>query len=673
MTPIANHRLEFAAWEWAEHRQPGNLIVHIFSNAALLSFFSLLLAKIHLPFLSLGADSDGLSLAWPYLAILLLYHARLDLLSASMAAVVLAFTTGAWRGEFYFEHDHSFDSVLALLGGYAVAGLSGFWGHQIFHDHDGKKHMSGAPGGNLLRIMEALVTGWPVYMMIWLLRSTGYRSTLRERLEAQALTYYRTAHDREWHNWAQTEHCRPQSTWYPRNVLEVREIVELAAREGKRIRVVGTSYSWPPLAASEEFMVCLRLLGDIEIEHGDRGPRVWVGAGVVGRELNEVLERAGYCLPSNVVMETVSFGGMTSVGAHGSGWDQQTLSDMVDVVELIDGRGRLRCFRCGKDSDEIMNAVRVSLGMYGVVVRVALRIQRSFNVRLCDSKISMAQMLDTLPDRVSQHDYYDVFWFPGTQLCWTRAWDRVDAPISPWRPHLPWSISTTRDNWGRTWAWLQSVGFNVSAALCRRWPALTPHVMSASNLTVVDHTRVVHIHDASHYRSAIEIHRLGCMEFGFAVDADDMAGVRQAWRDVEDVIAMFAKRGRHPINMTVNMRFTAGSSCLLAAGHGNAHTCFIEVLGDPRQHDWLACIAEIGRRWMALPNARPHWPKQHRELPGMLEHLSAVVGPDLGRVLELRDELDLDPNRMFVNAYIEWLSGAASKAAAKSGLNPASP
>jgi hypothetical protein len=665
MSPIANHRLKFAAWEWAEHRQPGNLKLHVFGNAAALSCLSLLIAKIHLPFLTLGADPHGLSLAWPYLIIVLLYHARLDLLSTSLAAVVLALTTGAWRGEFYFEHETSLLGVLVLLGAYTVCGFPVLWGHQIFHDHD-VKHLSGAPGGKLGRVFEAIFTGWPVYMLIWLLRS-GYRPSLRERVEVEALGYYRTAHDREWHNWAQTERCRPQSTWYPRNVVEVREIVELAAREHKRIRVVGTSYSWPPLAVCEEFMVCLRLLGDIEIEHGDRGPRVWVGAGVVGRELNEVLERAGYCLPSNVVMETVSFGGMTSVGAHGSGWDQQTLSDMVDVVELIDGRGRLRCFRCGEDREEIMNAVRVSLGMYGIIIRVALRIQPAFNVRLSDHRVSMTQMLDTLTERVSQHDYYDVFWFPGTQLCWTRTWDRVDAPASPWRPHLPWSISTTRDNWGRWWAWVQSVGFNVGAALCRRWCALTPHVMSASNLTVLDHTRIVHIHDASHYRSAIEIHRLGCVEFGFAVDLMDMTPVRQAWRDVEEVIAMFAEKGRHPINMTVNMRFTAGSSCLLAAGHGNAHTCFIEVLGDPRQADWIPCIAELGRRWMALPNARPHWPKQHRELPGMIEHLSTVLGPDLDRVLELRDELDLDPDRMFVNAYIEWLSGAARKPSVTSG------
>jgi hypothetical protein len=657
MSPIASHRLEFAAWEWAEHRQPGNLKLHVFGNAGALTCLCLLIAKIHLPFLPLGADSQGLSLAWVYLAILLLYHARLDLLSTSIAALALALTTGAWRGEFYFEHEHSLVGVLFLLGVYVACGFPVLWGHQIFQDHD-VKHLSGAPGGKVGRVLEAIFTGWPVYMLIWLLRS-GYRPTLRERVERQALAYYRTVHNREWHNWAQTEHCRPQSTWYPRNVVEVREIVELAARERKRIRVVGTSYSWPPLAVSEEFMVCLRLLADIEIEHGDRGPRVWVGAGVVGRELNEVLERAGYCLPSNVVMETVSFGGMISVGAHGSGWNQQTLSDMVDVIELIDGRGRLRCFRCGEDSDEVMNAVRVSLGMYGVVVRVALRILPAFNVRLCDRKIPITQMLDTLPKRVPQHDYYDVFWFPGTEECWIRTWDRVDAPASPRRLHMPWSISTSRDNWGRWWAWVGAKGFNFTARLCRRWVGLTPHMMSASNRAVLEHTRVVHVHDASHYRNAIEMHRAGCVEFAFAIDPEDMSAVRQAWRDVEEVIAMFAERGRHPINITVNLRFTAGSSCLLAAGHGNTHSCFIEALGDPRQEDWVPCIAELGRRWMALPNARPHWPKQHRELPGMLEHLSSVLGPELRRVLELRDELDLDPHRMFVNSYISWLCGAA--------------
>ena len=465
-------------------------------------------------------------------------------------------------------------------------------------------------------------------------------------------------HDREWQNWARTERCRPQSTWYPRNAVEVREIVELAVRERKRIRVVGTSYSWPPLALSEEFMVCLRLLDSIEIEDREEGPRAWVGAGVVGRELNDVLERSGYCLPSNVVMESVSFGGMISVGAHGSGWKQETLSDMVEVVELIDGRGRLQCFRRGETPDEVMNAVRVSLGTYGIIVRVALRIEPAFNVRLCDRKISITEMLETLPERVSQHDYFDVYWFPGTQVCWMRTWDRVEAPRSPRRWNRPWSISTTRDGRGHWWSWVQSRGMLFGLRLCRRWPSFTPYMMRISSLTVVDASRVVHVHDASHYRSGMEIQRLGCIEFAFAVDPE-MTSVRAAWRDVEQVVATFAEQGRYPLNMVVNLRFVAGSPCFLAAGHGNAHTCFIEALGDPAQPDWSACVAELGRRWMALPNARPHWPKQHRELEGMLPHLSGVLGEDLGRVLALRDELELDPDRMFVNPYIEWLSGAA--------------
>jgi hypothetical protein len=61
-------------------------------NAAALSCLSLLIAKLHV--------LDGFSLAWLHLGVLLLYQARLDVASASIAALVLAVTTGAWRGEF---------------------------------------------------------------------------------------------------------------------------------------------------------------------------------------------------------------------------------------------------------------------------------------------------------------------------------------------------------------------------------------------------------------------------------------------------------------------------------------------------------------------------------------------------------------------------------------------
>ncbi len=309
-----------------------------------------------------------------------------------------------------------------------------------------------------------------------------------------------------------------------------------------------------------------------------------------------------------------------------------------------------------------MNAVRVCLGMCGIIVRVALRVQPAFNVRLTDRKVRVTEMLAMLPDAVPRHDYFDVFWFPGTEHCWIRMWDRVDEPTSPPRIHAPWSVSTQRTTWGRWSAWWQSTVYNLCAGLFRRWPALTTPVMRISNLAIRDHTRVVHVHDATHYRGAIEVHRLGCIEFAFGMQPD-MADVRRAWRDIEQTMESFSARGHYPLNMTVNVRFIGGSDCLLAASHGNAHTCFIEALGDPRQPQWIPLTEALGRRWMKLPNARPHWPKQHRGLPGMQGHFRRVLGHELGRVLAIREQLDLDPDRMFVNPYIEWLEGAARPAA----------
>jgi len=59
--------------------------------------------------------------------------------------------------------------------------------------------------------------------------------------------------------------------------------------------------------------------------------------------------------------------------------------------------------------------------------------------------------------------------------------------------------------------------------------------------------------------------RAGCLEVGFKADADG-ANVRRAWESAERLVAEYASRGKYPLNLTLNVRFTGPSGALLTVG-----------------------------------------------------------------------------------------------------------
>lgn len=216
-----------------------------------------------------------------------------------------------------------------------------------------------------------------------------------------------------WKNWAGNVRCRPEYTFFARSVEDLSQIVRFARESGRRIRAVATGHSWSPLVPTDEVLVDITALNRVTLDLADAtAPRVTLECGATVKEVNHVLEAAGYALPSNVVLESVRFGGLIATGSHGSGWNNNTLSDLVHAIEIINAAGELRRFEAGIDSDDVMNAARLHLGMFGLIYRMALNIKPTWNVHAKDRRVPVQEVLEQLPAWVAQHDNLDLFWWP---------------------------------------------------------------------------------------------------------------------------------------------------------------------------------------------------------------------------------------------------------------------
>src|SRR6185312_8713906 len=98
-----------------------------------------------------------------------------------------------------------------------------------------------------------------------------------------------------WRNWAGDQQCVPAAVERPRNLDELRRIVERAGVAGGRVRAAGSGHSFTDIACTDGVMLRLDRLSRILDADRESG-LVKVEAGIVLRDLNEQLDRHGLAL-----------------------------------------------------------------------------------------------------------------------------------------------------------------------------------------------------------------------------------------------------------------------------------------------------------------------------------------------------------------------------------------
>jgi FAD/FMN-containing dehydrogenase len=468
-------------------------------------------------------------------------------------------------------------------------------------------------------------------------------AALRSRIQA-ATSGEAGAAPTTWQNWSQNLSSNPERVFRPRGRQGLIDVVRRARNEGKKIRVTGSSHSFSPLVPTDEFLVYNRGMRAVSVDKSNPDqPLVTVESGADGADALAEMGRHGVALPTNVVLQSVTYGGLIAAGCHGSGWDNPTLSDLVESMDIIDAAGTVRTYSESAVGTEVMNAARLNLGLFGLIDTITLRAVPTFNVRHIDmTNLVMTEVLENLEDLVTGHDYVDLFWWPFNDRMWVKTYDRTTEPVSL-EPGQE-AREKIADLFGvlvgvRFYEWLVS------------HPEATPAVSRSLFNLLTDRDVVEPVSNAIHYQDYIERLKVANTEFAIPVTSD-FANVRQAWQTVVEMTDALAARGRYPFNLTLNARFIRNSEALLSPAFGNEHSCFIEVLSFHTTPGWERFSAAVAREWMKLPGARPHWPKEFQQIPGIIPYLRGVLGDNLGRFLAIREELGVDPDRMFVNPYL---------------------
>ena len=179
-------------------------------------------------------------------------------------------------------------------------------------------------------------------------------------------------------NWSGSYRFTARELIAAETVADVQRAVAAAGTSGdRRIRALGTRHSFNDLADNGAALVSVTgLPADPVLDEQAR--TVTIGAGVSYGTLAAWLQDRGWALPNLGSLPHISVAGATATGTHGSGHRNQVLSAALTGLDYVAAGGELRH---AARPDPEFDGLAVGLGAFGIVVRVTLDIQPTYQVR----------------------------------------------------------------------------------------------------------------------------------------------------------------------------------------------------------------------------------------------------------------------------------------------------
>jgi alditol oxidase len=174
-------------------------------------------------------------------------------------------------------------------------------------------------------------------------------------------------------NWSNTYAYQAARLHRPTSIDEVRRIVVGATR----VHALGARHSFNSVADTTGDLIDVSDIRSVPaIDHDQR--TVTVGAGTRYGELAAFLHAHGLALHNMASLPHISVAGAVATGTHGSGNRNGNLATAVAGLEIVTAGGDLVQIRRGERG---FNGMVVGLGAFGVVTRVTLDVEPSFEMQ----------------------------------------------------------------------------------------------------------------------------------------------------------------------------------------------------------------------------------------------------------------------------------------------------
>lgn len=176
-------------------------------------------------------------------------------------------------------------------------------------------------------------------------------------------------------NWAGNYTYKAEKLHLPKTSEEVQQLVQSLNKQ----KALGSCHCFNNIADSPKNQISTKELNKV-IEIDEANKTISLEAGAKYGELAPVLQEKGFALHNLASLPHISVAGACATATHGSGVENGNLATAVNALEMVNGKGELIQLSREKDGD-LFNGAIVGLGALGIVTKMSLDIQTTFDVR----------------------------------------------------------------------------------------------------------------------------------------------------------------------------------------------------------------------------------------------------------------------------------------------------
>jgi L-gulonolactone oxidase len=219
-----------------------------------------------------------------------------------------------------------------------------------------------------------------------------------------------------WVSWNENVTYNYKSLFKVTTEAELQDVI----KNSEKIRVFGTKQSSADIASGLETLIDITTYNKI-LSYDDLKHTITVQSGVILGDLLEAIEAKGWCIPCLPDINTITIGGALATGTHGT--SGKLLCEYMTDCSMVLADGSLKRIT---QKDELIDAVRVSLGVLGVMSEITFKCEPIYTLHVKEGPEDDSEWLPKIKQRLQKHDFLRILWLPHTDKGYVITGDKID-------------------------------------------------------------------------------------------------------------------------------------------------------------------------------------------------------------------------------------------------------